>query len=57
MRPETICPIFTNKIIKEENRTTKTVKIAPLSCVHEQCAWWIDAKQKCAIAVMGGKKS
>lgn len=35
-------------------------KICPLlttnTVVDEQCSWWLEDKQKCAIAVMGGKK-
>lgn len=35
-------------------------KRCPLSegtvCCKDQCAWWIEDKQKCAIAVLGGKR-
>lgn len=26
------------------------------ACQKEKCAWWIEDKQKCAIAVIGGSK-
>lgn len=26
------------------------------NCIKEECAWWIEDKQKCAIAVLGAKK-
>ena len=26
------------------------------ACQKEKCTWWIEDKQKCAIAVMGGSK-
>lgn len=26
---------------------------AIVHCQYERCAWWIEDKQKCAIAVMG----
>lgn len=27
-----------------------------IDCMKEQCAWWIEDKQKCVIAATGGKK-
>jgi hypothetical protein len=48
MKQNKICPLL----------TINTVKIGtqPVFCVTEQCSWWLEDKQKCAIAVMGGKK-
>ena len=35
-------------------------KVCPLSgksCDKEYCAWWIEDKQKCAIAAIGSRKA
>lgn len=44
-----LCPLFvmTNALCSCE---------APYMCVKEKCSRWLEDKQKCAIAVMGGKK-
>lgn len=49
MNDEKLCPLFvmTNALCSCE---------APYMCVKEKCSWWLEDKQKCAIAVMGGKK-
>lgn len=41
---ENICPMFTIATKEEQG------------CAKELCAWWIEDKQKYAIAVIGGKK-
>ena len=55
MKQETICPLLTTNTVVEEYNTVK-IGTQPVLCVQEQCAWWIEDKQKCAIAVMGGKR-
>lgn len=55
MKQEMICPLLTTNTVVDENNTVK-IGTQPVLCVHEQCAWWIEDKQKCAITVMGGKK-
>lgn len=50
MEQNKICPLLTTNTVVDENNTVKT------GCVTEQCSWWLEDKQKCAIAVMGGKK-
>ena len=55
MKQETICPLLTTNTVVGENNTVK-IGTQPVLCVQEQCAWWIEDKQKCAIAVMGGKR-
>lgn len=49
-----ICPLLTTNTVIQHD----TVKIGtqPVFCVEEQCAWWVEDKQKCAIKIMGGKK-
>lgn len=50
-----ICPLLTaNTVIDEDNK----IKIGtqPVLCVKEQCSWWVEDKQKCAIAILGGKR-
>lgn len=44
---EKICPLLTTN--------TVDVKIGtqPVICIREECAWWIEDKQKCAIAALG----
>lgn len=46
---ETICPLLTTNTVIGENGQVSI-------CVEEQCAWWIEDKQKCAIKALGGKK-
>ena len=55
MKQETICPLLTTNIVVDENNTVK-IGVQPVLCVQEQCAWWIEDKQKCVIAVMRGKE-
>ena len=52
-----ICPLLTgNTVIVEGEKAS--IGTQPCYCLHEGCAWWIEDKQKCAIAVIahGGKK-
>ena len=55
MEQNKICPLLTTNTVVDENNTVK-IGIQPVFCVTEQCSWWLEDKQKCAIAVMGGKK-
>ena len=55
MKQEMICPLLTTNTVVDENNTVK-IGTQPVLCVHEQYAWWIEDKQKCAITVIGGKK-
>lgn len=52
---EIICPLLTTNTVIDENHQIK-IGTQPVLCVREQCSWWLEDKQKCAIAVMGGKK-
>lgn len=45
---EKLCPVLTlNTFVGTSDA---------IRCSKEKCAWWIEDKQKCAIAVIGGKK-
>lgn len=55
MANETICPLLTTNTVIDENGTVK-IGTQPVFCLKEQCAWWVEDKQKCAIAV-GGERS
>ena len=44
-----ICPLLTSVAPGMRGGVAK-------ACQKEKCAWWIEDKQKCAIAVMGGSK-
>lgn len=55
MEQNKICPLLTTNTVVDENNTVK-IGTQPVFCVKEQCAWWLEDKQKCAIAVIGGKK-
>ena len=52
---EVICPLLTTNTVVDENNQIK-IGTQPVLCVREQCAWWLEDKQKCAIIVMGGSK-
>lgn len=51
---EIICPLLTTNTVVDKG----LIKIGtqPVICVREQCAWWVEDKQKCAITVLGGRK-
>lgn len=49
MNDEKSCPLF---VMTNALCSYKT----PYMCVKEKCSWWLEDKQKCAIAVMGDKK-
>lgn len=52
---DTICPLLTtNTVVEEDNKVN--IGTQPVYCVGEQCSWFIEDKQKCAINVLGGKK-
>lgn len=55
MANETICPLLTTNTVIDENGTVK-IGTQPVFCLKEQCAWWVEDKQKCAIAV-GGERN
>lgn len=52
---EIICPLFTTNTMIDENSAIK-IDTQRIFCIEEQCAWWIEDKQKCAIAV-GGERN
>lgn len=47
-----VCPLMSARDPRLANGLGKMV----VHCQHEACAWWIEDKQKCAIAVLGGTK-
>lgn len=53
MAKEIICPLLTTNTVVDENHKV-SIGTQPVFCIKEQCAWWIEDKQKCAIAVLGG---
>lgn len=55
MCKEMICPLLTTNTVVEEGGTVK-IGTQPVFCLQEQCAWWVEDKQKCAIAV-GGERN
>ena len=55
MPNEIICPLLTTNTVVEEDGTVK-IGTQPVFCLKEQCAWWVEDKQKCAIAV-GGERN
>lgn len=55
MSNETICPLLTTNTVVDESGTIK-IGTQPVFCLKEQCAWWVEDKQKCAIAV-GGERN
>lgn len=52
---EIICPLFTTNTMIDENSAIK-IDTQRIFCIEEQCAWWVEDKQKCAIAV-GGERN
>lgn len=55
MMKEVICPLLTTNTVVEENGTMK-IGIEPIACIKEQCGWWVEDKQKCAVAAIGGER-
>lgn len=50
-----ICPLLTTNTVIQNDRVS--IGTQPVFCIKEQCAWWVEDKQKCAIAIItGGKK-
>ena len=50
-----ICPLLTpNTVVGESGQVS--IGTQPVICVNGLCAWWLEDKQRCAIAVLGGKK-
>lgn len=50
MEQNKICPLLTTNTVVDENNTMK-IGTQPVFCVTEQCSWWLEDKQKCAIVV------
>lgn len=49
-----ICPLLTTNTVIQNDRVS--IGTQPVFCIKEQCAWWVEDKQKCAITAMGGKR-
>ena len=49
-----ICPLLTGNTVVDENGKV-SVGTQPVYCVHEGCMWWLEDKQKCAVAEMALK--
>lgn len=47
-----ICPLMSARDPRLANGLGHPI----INCQKEDCAWWVEDKQKCAIAVMGGNK-
>ena len=54
---EIICPLLTTNTVVDEDNNIK-IGTQPVYCLQEQCAWWFEDIQKCAVALTGtgGKK-
>ncbi len=52
---EIICPLLTTKTVLEEDGTVR-IGTQPIFCIKEQCGWWVEDKQKCAVAAIGGER-
>lgn len=54
---EHICPLLTTNTVVAENHNVR-IGTQPVICVNEQCSWWLEDKQKCAIKflALGGIK-
>lgn len=50
---EFICPLLTTTNFFYGSNTYRLSKPSAIICFKEECAWWIEDKQKCAIAAMG----
>lgn len=50
-----ICPLLTTNTVVEENNKVN-ISTQPVFCLKEQCALWVEDKQKCAITAIGGKR-
>lgn len=52
-----ICPLLTT-IAGDRFYTTecRIYDIRTVPCRRDSCAWWVEDKQKCAVAALGGKK-
>lgn len=55
MAKEIICPLLTTNTVVDENHKV-SIGTQPVFCIKEQCAWWIEDKQKCAMAAIGSVK-
>ena len=49
---ECICPLLTTTNVSYDFNTCR-VSTPTIPCLKKECAWWIEDKQKCAIASMG----
>lgn len=50
-----ICPLLTTNTVVDENNEIR-IGTQPVFCIEEQCSWWVEDKQKCAIAIITGGK-
>ena len=50
-KQNSICPLLTTNTVVGENGQV-SIGTQPVICVNEMCAWWLEDKQKCAIAVL-----
>lgn len=48
MNDKIICPLLTSTAMGGTLAT---------ACQKEKCAWWVEDKQKCAIAAIGGERN
>lgn len=55
MKNNMICPLLTTNTVVEEGGTVK-IGTQPVFCLKEQCAWWIEDKQKCSMTAIGAKR-
>lgn len=54
MENNQICPLLTTNTVVEEDGTVR-IGTQPVFCLKEQCAWWVEDRQKCAIMTAGAK--
>ena len=53
MSNQLICPMLTTNTVVDEEKTIK-IGTQPVICIQDQCGWWVEDKQKCAITAIGG---
>lgn len=55
MSKEIICPLLSINSVLIDKRNNIKINTQPTYCITEQCAWWFESKEKCAILMMKGK--
>ena len=50
-----ICPLLTTNTVVGENGQV-SIGTQPVICVNTKYTWWLEDKQRCAIAVIATKK-